>query len=75
MITNDKWSPGDRVKTNATISTINCVIPYGVRGIIMAVSDRKNCNGQWLYDVIFDDGQRAWLQAFDLTDEKYKLPF
>ena len=69
------WKPGDRVKTNATISTVNCVIPYAVAGTIMRVSDRKNMNGVYLYDVIFEDGQRAWLQAFDLTDEKYKLPF
>ena len=75
MIPDNKWKPGDRVKTNATIRTVNCVIPYSVAGTIMQVSDRKNLNGQYLYDIIFDDGQRATIQAFDLTDEKYKLPF
>ena len=75
MTIDNKWKPGDRVKTNAIISTISCVIPYAVAGTIMKVSDKKNINGQYLYDVIFDDGQRATLQAFDLTDENYKLPF
>ena len=75
MIPDNRWSPGDRVKTNATIRAVNCVIPYSVAGTIIKVSDRKNMNGQYLYDIIFDDGNRAILQAYDLTDENYKLPF
>ena len=60
------WGPGKRVKTNSDYSHAGHVILYATPGIIVAK------NGE-IFEVIFDDGHRAWVPSWNLTYEEYQI--